>query len=143
MRDLADWIGEILEVAVREENRDSESGLLSNYWGAEEEWFGEVSGSAVLTAVVFRVAVLQVEAKDLFESEKERPVNAQMLNWATEMLASIAKHVNPDGIASPAVDPLDWKSRTPYTQGSPEGQSFVVMLYAARRDCVRAGVCAK
>jgi hypothetical protein len=61
--------------------------------------------------------------------------------WADTSLNAIAKHVNAAGVVSPAVDPYAYTSQTSYTKGSPEGQAFAVMLYAAHRDCVTASVC--
>lgn len=66
-----------------------------------------------------------------------------MLKWANENLVAIASHVDSYGVARPAVNPLSWGDRTPYTNGSPEGQSFLVLLYAAWRDCVEASFCSK
>lgn len=63
------------------------------------------------------------------------------MQWADENRRAIAAHVDESGIASPAVNPLGWGDRKPYTKGSPEGESFLVMLYASWRDCVHAGVC--
>lgn len=64
-----------------------------------------------------------------------------MLRWADANFKTVVSHVNANGIAAPTVDPLGWLIRTPYTKGSPEGESFVVMMYAAWRDCVDARVC--
>ena len=61
--------------------------------------------------------------------------------WADTSLNAIARHVNAAGVVSPAVDPYAYTSQTPYTKGSPEGQAFTVILYAAHRDCVAASVC--
>ncbi|EGP89978.1 uncharacterized protein MYCGRDRAFT_37591, partial [Zymoseptoria tritici IPO323] len=139
--ELYAWIGEILGVAMQAQNTEESSGLLRNYWNTpegEEVWFGEVSGSAAVAAVVFRIAVLQHEPGSFL---KETVVTPEMLRWAEGLHTAVGKHVDSEGIASPAVDPLSWGSRTPYMKGSPEGQSFVVMAYAAWRDCVGAGVC--
>lgn len=70
-------------------------------------------------------------------------MTANMLAWAKENMDAIASHVDENGLASPAVNPLGWGDRTPFTSGSPEGQSFIVLLYAAWRDCVEAGVCSQ
>lgn len=60
-----------------------------------------------------------------------------MLDWADQSLAAVAAHVNKTGIAVPAV-----KDRAPCTDGTAEGQSFLLMLYASYRDCVLKGTCA-
>lgn len=64
-----------------------------------------------------------------------------MLQWADENRAILARHVNRNGLAGPAVNPLDWKSHQASKTPSPEGESFLVMMYAAWRDCVRAHIC--
>ncbi|KAJ7123387.1 hypothetical protein C8R44DRAFT_783748 [Mycena epipterygia] len=50
-------------------------------------------------------------------------------------------HVTSGGIVTPAVNPLGWSDTAPWTAGSPEGNNFVVLMYAAWRDCIFAGVC--
>jgi hypothetical protein len=63
------------------------------------------------------------------------------ISWAETSLGAVAKCVSSNGVISPAVDPYSYGSNTPYTTGSPEGQAFAVMMYAARRDCIASGVC--
>ncbi|KAJ7132463.1 hypothetical protein C8R44DRAFT_731133 [Mycena epipterygia] len=48
-------------------------------------------------------------------------------------------HVTSEGIVTPAVNPLGWSDTAPWTAGSPEGNNFVVLMYAAWRDCIYAG----
>jgi len=52
-------------------------------------------------------------------------------------------HITNLGIATPAVNPLDWNDIIPLTTGSPEGQAFVSLMYAAWRDCVWADKCSR
>ncbi|KXT02251.1 hypothetical protein AC578_5087 [Pseudocercospora eumusae] len=61
--DLFTWIGEILSAAI---NSPTQDGLLRNYLN-DTTWFGETSGTALMTAVVYRLAVLQQEASALFD----------------------------------------------------------------------------
>jgi hypothetical protein len=65
------------------------------------------------------------------------------ISWAETSLSAVAKCVASNGVILPAVDPYSYRSTTPYTTGSPEGQAFAVMMYAARRDCIAAGACTK
>ena len=74
--------------------------------------------------------------------------NSTYISWAENICAVLGAYdasgkpyITKTGIATPAVDPLNWHDTTPYTSGSPEGQNFVVLIYAAWRDCVYAQVC--
>ncbi|KAH8810677.1 Six-hairpin glycosidase-like protein [Xylogone sp. PMI_703] len=121
------WIQEIIDGAVG--SKRGPPGLLHNYLD-DESTLAETSGTALLAAVVYRMAVI---APEVF--------NEQYISWADHSRAVIAKHVNTEGIIAPAVKPTTHKSNIPYTAGSPEGQAFAVMLYSAHRDCVAAAVC--
>ncbi|KAI9740607.1 MAG: hypothetical protein M1834_005188 [Cirrosporium novae-zelandiae] len=119
-------IKEIIDGAM---HVDKSNGLLRNYLN-DTTWYGETSGTALLTSVVYRMAVA---APEMFGSS--------YISWADENRAAIAAHVTSNGTLSPAINPLNWGDTTPYTAGSPEGQSFGVLLYTAYRDCFCAGVC--
>ena len=143
--------------------------LIHEFWIAEEifdrssgdgQGFPEISGSTLLASVAYRMAVLR---PDVFASSpssnssnstssnsnstSSNP-NSTYIFWADNIRAVLGAydasgkpHITKTGIATPAVDPLNWHDTTPYTSGSPEGQSFVVLMYAAWRDCVYAEVC--
>lgn len=125
---LVCWIQEILDGAMTA-GREPGSRLLRNYL-PDSSWFGETSGTALLAATAYRMAVL---APDHF--------GAKYVKWADDSRAAVSHHINSNGTLAPAVNPLGWTDRKPYTAGSPEGQSFAVMLYASYRDCVCAGKC--
>ena len=100
-----------------------DDGLLRNYLN-DTTWFGEVSGSGLLAAVTYRMA----------KSDPET-FGSSYVKWAGALQTAVAAHVDSfTGIASPAVNPLGWGDRKPFTTGSPEGESFAVLLYAAFRD---------
>jgi len=134
---LTGYIKEIID-GVMDVSQDS--GLLGNYLddvSGDGLGFGEISGSSLLAATVYRMAVLQ-----------PRVFDASYVAWADQIRTTLGgndangnPHVTADGIATPAVNPLWWKDTNPYTQGSPEGQAFVVMMYTGWRDCVVAGRC--
>ncbi|KAJ4287373.1 hypothetical protein N0V90_012772 [Kalmusia sp. IMI 367209] len=122
---LTSIIKSILDGAI--ELDTDESGLLRNYLN-DTTWWGEISGTSILAATALRVAVLEPET---FGSE--------YADWAVEKMGVVDGHIDAEegdnkGIVSPAINPLDWHDTTPYTTGSPEGQSFVVLLHAAYRD---------
>lgn len=123
---LRNWIQEILDGAM---SAGSDGGLLRNYLD-DSSWFGEVSGTAMLSAVAYRMAV-----------NSPSQFTQKYVQWADANRKALAKHVGGNGLFSPTVDPYNWKDKTPYTSGSPEGQAFTVYLYTAYRDCVNAKVC--
>lgn len=124
---LDQWIGEILDGAIRTD--DDDSGLLRNYLG-DSEWFGETSGTALLAAAVYRMTVLNPAAFS----------QAKYIDWAHEKRKAVLERVDDDGFAYPAVNPLRHASKEPIKE-SPEGESFLLMLGSAWRDCFCAGRC--
>ena len=125
---LDSWIGEILDGAIRTD--DDDSGLLRNYLG-DEGWFGETSGTALLAAVAYRMAVLNPA---MFAQSK-------YVNWAHQKREAVLALVDENGYAFPAANPLKHDSKEPVRE-SAEGVSFLLMLGSAWRDCVCAGACA-
>ena len=134
--DLTQWIKEIVDGVVNSELVD---GLVRNYIDSLDapNGFGEISGSLMIASVIYRMAVLQPEV-----------FGVEYIAWADAMRGTISgldvngnPHVTDNGIVTPAVNPLDWFDTTPFTSGSPEGQSFTVLMYTGWRDCVYAGYC--
>ncbi|KAM6483822.1 Six-hairpin glycosidase-like protein [Trichoderma sp. SZMC 28011] len=123
---LKGWIKEILDGAIQS---SMDGGLLRNYLN-DSSWFGEISGTAVLSAVAYRMAV---NDPTMFPQS--------YITWADSNRRSLAQKQNSNGLFSPAVNPYNWHDRAKYTAGSPEGQAFAVYLYTAYRDCVNAGIC--
>ncbi|KAJ7600959.1 hypothetical protein C8J56DRAFT_768822 [Mycena floridula] len=121
-----------------------DGGLVRNYMDAPTSpngygRFGETSGSSLLASVVYRMAVL---APATFGS--------RYILWADGIRKVLGgndsagkPHVASNGVVTPTVNPLVWQDYIPYTKGSPEGQNFVVLMYAAWRDCVDAKKCSK
>ncbi|KAJ6568378.1 hypothetical protein DFH09DRAFT_1261335 [Mycena vulgaris] len=129
--DLAGWIKEILDAVAA---APADGALVRNYvddTGAAHG-FGEIAGSALLASVAYRMAVLQPAA-----------FGASYVAWADGIRTELGKdgHVTAGGVATPAVNPHDWKDTKPDTAGSPEGQGMVVLMYAAWRDCVTTEIC--
>lgn len=134
IHDLTTFICEILDAAIL---MPTDGGLLHNYLD-DTTWFGEISGSALLASVAYRLSVL-APSLGLADGKVQYYVE-----WAEEIRFIFGQgHMISNesyGTATPAVNPLGWGDRKPHTTGSPEGQNFVVMMYAAWRDCVYAGV---
>lgn len=135
--DLTSYIKEIVDGVMKTSMDDQ---LLRNYLSDTDNsghGFGEISGSSLLAATVYRMAVLQPEA-----------FGNSYVSWAEGIRGTLSGknadgnlHITPTGIATPAVNPLAWKDTKPFTTGSPEGQAFVVLMYTAWRDCVKANIC--
>ncbi|KAL0576630.1 hypothetical protein V5O48_005360 [Marasmius crinis-equi] len=134
---LTSWIKEIIDGA---RGAPMDDGLLRNY--LDNTWedghgFGEISGSSMLASVVYRMAVLQPQV-----------FGTEYVAWADGIRKTISGkdssgilRVTLDGIVRPAVNPLGWLDTNPVQTGSPEGQTFVVLMYAAWRDCVQEEKC--
>ncbi|KAK7450619.1 hypothetical protein VKT23_012929 [Stygiomarasmius scandens] len=122
------------------------AGLLRNYLddtNSSAHGFGEVSGSAHIAGAIYRLAIL---SPDLFTPSIHESPYLSFAESIRHLLGTSDLNGNPhvttqNGTVTPTVDPLCWQCAEPFTAGSPEGQSFVVGMYAAWRDCVWAGVC--
>ena len=118
---LTSMIKGILDGAIKFDT--DASGLLRNYLN-DTTWFGEISGTSLLAATALRMAELQPSVFKKGYTE-----------WAVKKMDIVDKKIDAQtGIVAPAVNPLNWHDREPYVDGSPEGQSFVVLLHAAYRD---------
>ncbi|KAJ3880260.1 Six-hairpin glycosidase-like protein [Lentinula edodes] len=137
--ELTQWIKEILDGAIRGKDIAlAPNGLLRNYLddvSGDGHGFGETSGTALLASVSYRVVVLR---PDIFYADGS---DRTYIDWADGLRKTLAEHITANGTASPAVNPLNWSDTTQYTAGSPEGQNFVVLMYAAWRDCKIAEIC--
>lgn len=125
---LKGWIREIIDGIKLSSatSIDLTNGLLRNDLN-DTTWFGETSGTALLTSVIYRMAVLDPHT---FGSTSKNGY----IEWADGLRKAVATHVNGSGILSPAINPLDWGNKVPWTTGSPEGESFGVILASAYRD---------
>ncbi|KAF8954902.1 hypothetical protein BDZ97DRAFT_1862403 [Flammula alnicola] len=134
---LTQYIKEIVDGAM---TAQKDGGLLRNYLDnldSNGHGFGEISGSSLLASAVYRMAVLQPQV-----------FSQNYVAWADSIRMTITgngtdgnPHITSTGIATPAVNPMAWQDTTPFTSGSPEGQAFIVLMYAGWRDCVKAGQC--
>ncbi|KAF1951901.1 Six-hairpin glycosidase [Byssothecium circinans] len=118
---LTGYIKEIIDGSIKFDT-DS-SGLLRNYLN-DTTWWGEISGTSLLAATALRMAKLEPQT-----------FGKSYVDWAEKKKNVVDGKINTsNGIVAPAIDPLDWHNRNQYLTGSPEGQSFVVLLHAAWRD---------
>ncbi|KAL7627365.1 hypothetical protein AAE478_001558 [Parahypoxylon ruwenzoriense] len=111
----------ILDGAIALDQAEKDEPLLRNYLN-DTTWFGELSGTTLLTATAYRMA--QLEPRDF---------GHKYLAWADSKREAITERISDDGLLSPVINPLNWGDRTPGKE-SPEAQSFAVLMFAAYRD---------
>jgi rhamnogalacturonyl hydrolase YesR len=114
IRDLTAWIKEIVDGA---RGQPADGGLLRNYLNdisGDGHGFGEISGSAMLAAVAYRMVV---HAPGVFDAET-------YVTWADSIRTVLggsdalgSPHVTSEGIVTPAVNPLGWSDTAPWTAG--------------------------
>ncbi|PCH34536.1 hypothetical protein WOLCODRAFT_106156 [Wolfiporia cocos MD-104 SS10] len=133
--------------------QDLDSYLFHNY-ANDSSTFLDVSSTVLLTSTVYRLALIGPVYKHLPLAEKCREAlsaNGQYSPASTtssayssyavpsptsQLVSAGLLHFSPQMWLEPVVDSYDW-----YLQGgsSPEGQAFVVEMYAPWRDWVEAG----
>lgn len=126
-------IRDIVDGAISTDEHRREARLLPNYLYAKkgEPWADDASGTALLASVVYRMAVLD---RGRFTGKCTRR-KIHYLEWADNKRKAVYGCVDPEtGIVRPTVNPLKHAQREPLMTGSPEGQSFVVLLWTAHRD---------
>ncbi|KAK7754886.1 hypothetical protein SLS62_003200 [Diatrype stigma] len=121
----------ILDGAIALDDAEPAEPLLRNYLN-DTTWFGELSGTTLLAATAYRMAVLAPAAFGAEAGEGEGE-GAGYVAWADAKRREITGRIGSDGLLYPVVNPLDWSDRTPAAE-SPEAQSFAVLLFAAYRD---------
>jgi rhamnogalacturonyl hydrolase YesR len=131
VREIQTGLAEILVGmlgAVQESSGRSSNGLVTNFLD-DDAWFSDAGSTAMMTAVVYRLAVL---LPDL--------VSSDLLEFAHGRFEDVLKHVNPeDGNVAPTPQSglPGWTVNEAQPEGSSQGHSFVVMMLSARRDWSR------
>ncbi|KAG6910743.1 hypothetical protein DXG01_008275 [Tephrocybe rancida] len=138
---LTTLIKEIIDAVIDAGDASYDGGLVRNYFN-NPTIFGDISGSSLFAATVYRLVVLRpgvFGGKYVAWAEGIRKTLGSSFVDANGTTLTYVDANN--GTARPAVNPLGWSDLNPWMAGSPEGQSFVVMLYAAWRDCRLAHHC--
>jgi hypothetical protein len=107
--------------------RDPANMLLRNYLN-DETYSGEAAGTALLAATAYRMAVL---VPDEFGPDG---FGGKYLTWADESRSAVGKCIDKNGLLAPVVNPLRHLQREPLDGGSPEGQCFAALMFAAYSD---------
>lgn len=118
--DLLSWTEEIIKAAS---GMTSKAGLVYNYMD-NSSTFEDTAGSALLASTAYRLSNLGL--------------NSDHVDFALQIHATIATHyINDTGYLVHTVNPLSFNTEA--TAGSPEGQSFVVMMEGAYREYIAKG----
>ncbi|GAA5912049.1 uncharacterized protein JCM6883_007091 [Sporobolomyces salmoneus] len=132
IQDLTEWTREIIDAAWKQPMRD---GLLYNYLN-ETDSFAECSGTAALSAATYRLSQLT--------SNYSRSTSLTAAESAYQTILSY--HLSsPQGVRAPVVNPMDYSSQLQNVRNdasgnvSPEGEAFVLMMEASRRDWIEGG----
>lgn len=118
--DLGTWAGEIIGAA---KTRTSQAGLVRNYID-QPSTFADTASSSLLAYSALRLSTMG------FTSDHE--------NFGLQIHSSVVgSHIDDEGKITSAVDPLTWKEVIP--SGSPEAQSFVMLMEASYQDFLSKG----
>ncbi|WRT70037.1 uncharacterized protein IL334_007031 [Kwoniella shivajii] len=113
MNDLQSWIEEIFDASSGYITSD---GLFHNYI-SDNSSFKDTSGTALMASTGLRLSTLNITDNYVPNSLK--------------LLAAVSSYINSTGYLTQVVNPYDFTKEGTY---SPEGQSFVVMAYAAYKE---------
>ncbi|OAV94812.1 hypothetical protein PTTG_06229 [Puccinia triticina 1-1 BBBD Race 1] len=128
-KDLAEWVLEIANAAFNHQQMDTK--LIPNYMLTDDPKrdYPECSGTALIASAAYRLASL----------EPSTVPRLPLSTIAKSRIAIFSKYTNSTtGAVGPVVDPFDWNAEKAFTGAtpeagdvSPEGQAFVLLLYAA------------
>ncbi|WVQ84742.1 hypothetical protein IAT38_006899 [Cryptococcus sp. DSM 104549] len=116
--DLQTWVEEILTAA---EGHVSKNGVYYNYM-LDDTSFEDASAAALMASVGLRLSTLNITSSHVTSS--------------LSLLSAASSYVNSTGYLTQVVNPLDF---TKQGTESPEGQSFLILGYAAHKDWDAAG----
>lgn len=110
-------------------------GFLRNYMipGDIEylQWmFEDAAGTALIASSIYRSAQLALLGTD----------QGALLRWADNMYNAVALKINRKGLLEDVTTVSEVPAKHAVV-GTSESQSFVLMMFAARRDCVRLNIC--
>nr|ODN86755.1 hypothetical protein L203_04005 [Cryptococcus depauperatus CBS 7841] len=118
MGDLVNWIREILDAS---KSCVTKKGLFHN-WMTDKNSFEDASAAALLSTVGLRLSTLNI--------------TNDYVDTSLNLLSAASSYVNSTGYLTNVVNPLDFSKPSDH---SPEGQSFLIMAYAAHKDWDNAG----
>ncbi|BGP19350.1 hypothetical protein JCM10213_006856 [Rhodosporidiobolus nylandii] len=137
--DIAGWVGEIVEAAWAQ---PMSGGLFHNYLN-DTSSFADSASTCLLCASTYRLAYLSAHISSL---SSFAPSSASLAAAESAYLTVTgAQHLSSSGVLAPVANPSSFSDqlRNVKTDGSghvsPEGQAFVLLMEAARRDFIENG----
>jgi len=116
-RDLLNWTEEIVKASWIYQTSD---GALRNTINNSSS-FADASSTALIASITFRLAVVKGD-------------NSTYISNASAAYDFVNRNIDSGGWLRNTVDPLTFNTLSNSSDPSPEGQSFVLLLEAARRD---------
>ncbi|KAI0776995.1 Six-hairpin glycosidase-like protein [Trametes elegans] len=130
-KDLTNWVSEIHD-GIYPHLRTN--GLFGNY-ADDSASFDDASSAAILASSVYRLALLSGIHTHLPDAERSRKALSAPASGSASSSPTLA-HFTSDMWLTPVVNPNSFGQEG---SKSPEGQAFVVEMYAAYRDWAAAG----
>ncbi|KAF5335762.1 hypothetical protein D9611_009663 [Ephemerocybe angulata] len=139
MKDLQVWVEEVHKAMYAQADSTH---IFPNYLerGVTEKGnFYDASGTALVAATVFRASIEIGKSKYLNDAQNSWDAIFSTTSTQADGASTFTDypHFTQDGWLQPVVNPHSYGQEG---KQSPEGQAFVVMLYAARRDWEENGV---
>ncbi|KAI5123008.1 hypothetical protein M0805_007630 [Coniferiporia weirii] len=137
VKDLTNWVNEIHDGMYQHIRDDN---LFNNY-ADNGDTFADASSAALLAATVYRTALLTSTYRHLPTAEAVRkslwsPSAGIGNSFVDASTLTNMTHFSVDGWLTPVVNPDSFGDQG---SQSPEGQAFVIEMYAAWRDWVQNG----
>lgn len=126
-------------------NMQRDDGLFNNY-ANDSSTFADASSAALVASTVYRTALLtnsfthlphaESVRQQLWASNSSSSNSSSSSGYTNDSSTANMAHFTSSGWLTPVVNPNSFSQEG---SQSPEGQAFVVMMYAAWRDWVDAG----
>lgn len=134
-QDLASWAKEVIDSAW---SQPRSGGLFHNYMN-DSSTFPEGSSTAIMIANTYRLALVA----DVYSSSgASRPASRSLAaaEASYQALTANNRHISTRGVLSPVTDPMSFTRQLESGEEiSPEGEAFVLLMEAARRDYINSG----
>lgn len=101
--------------------------------------FADGASTAMLIANTYRLALVADVYSSALSSVAPAGRSLTAAEASYQALTANNRHISPDGVLSPVTDPLSFKWELEAGQVSPEGEAFVLLMEAARRDFIANG----